>query len=538
VAAGAAAHLRLCPGAENGEVSLVDYLPRYFAGRGLPDLGPLFQRALEQGRYLLLLDGLDEVLEARERSQIAAEVATLMRTLPGNRFLVTSRIAGYSQAGLPGDLALFTIQPFEDQDLERFARQWCLAYETMTGVTPEAERRATERAASLIEAIHSHPAIRRLAANPLLVTILALIHYQGTRLPHRRVELYRLCVEALAETWNLAHSLSGRPIDLYLEGRRLDEQEVVSVLAPIAFWMHHQRPGGLVERAELEGRIAAHYQEREGMSPEKAAGLAHDFVELIREQSGLLVERGLGQFGFMHLTFEEYLTARHVAAQEDPFALLQPHLHDPRWREPLLLTAGILGSFSQPLATRFVQALLEVGSPYQDILHRDLLLAARCLADDVPLALALRRRILDGLFALWRTTRYQKLREEVTGVLAEMQGSAAGPQVVAFLLAALKDEREWVRGQAAEALGQLGQASGQVVAGLLAALQDEDEEVRGRAAWALGLSGQASEQVVAFLLAALQDESEGVRGQAALALGLSGQAPEQVVAFPAGRPAG
>ncbi len=56
------------------------------------------------------------------------------------------------------------------------------------------------------------------------------------------MELYRLCVEALAETWNLARSLSGRPIDLWLGERRLDERTVVGWLAPVAFWTHRERP--------------------------------------------------------------------------------------------------------------------------------------------------------------------------------------------------------------------------------------------------------------------------------------------------------
>ncbi len=136
-----------------------------------------------------------------------------------------------------------------------------------------------------------------------LIVCLALIHYQGTRLPHRRVELYRLSVQALAETWNLARSLSGRPIDLWLDREPLDERRVVHILAPIAFWMHEEVPGGLVERSVLEARLAQHFVENEGQTPGKAAELARDFLDLIREQSGLLVERGLDLYGFMHLTY-------------------------------------------------------------------------------------------------------------------------------------------------------------------------------------------------------------------------------------------
>jgi hypothetical protein len=55
----------------------------------------------------------------------------------------------------------------------------------------EAETPAQQRAENLLEAIFATPEVRRLAANPLMVTIRALIHHQNVRLPERRVELYK-----------------------------------------------------------------------------------------------------------------------------------------------------------------------------------------------------------------------------------------------------------------------------------------------------------------------------------------------------------
>jgi HEAT repeat protein/energy-coupling factor transporter ATP-binding protein EcfA2 len=510
------------------ELELVDFLPRYFTERGLPDLSPLFTRELKRGRCLLLLDGLDEVVREEMRLEVARRLGDLVSRYPDNRYMVTSRIAGYRPGLLSEDFAHFTILPFDDPEIKRFARQWCYAYEGMGApeLTPEAKRRAEERTESLIAAITSKEAIKRLAANPLLVTILALIHYQGTRLPHRRVELYRLCVEALAETWNLARSLTGRPIDLWLGENRLDERLVVGILAPIAFWMHSERPGGLVGREELEGRIAAYFEEREGKSPEEARKLAHDFVELIREQSGLLVERGLDQFGFMHLTFEEYLAARHLTGRRNVNELVKERLHNARWREVILLTAGTLrGDFADDL----VEAIWKAKGPYDDILHRDLLMAARCLADDVDVSYDLRRRILDELSHLWRTTRYEKLRQETVETLVAMRGSACEGEVVRALLGALRDEDSDVRWNAAWALSELGEASDEVIVALLGALRDEDASVRMSAAWALGELGRASDEVVVALLIALRDEDAGVRGSAAWALGKFGQASGEVV---------
>jgi predicted NACHT family NTPase len=208
-------------------------------------------------------------------------------------------------------------------------------------LSPEAQTRVDLRAENLINAIKGNPSVERLAKNPLLLTILALIHHQGTRLPQRRVELYRLCIEALAETWNLTRTPE-RPMELWLGERRFDERQIVRILAPVAFWMHEHKPAGLISREELAGLIARHFKEKEGKTAREAKKLADDFIALMQQVAGLLVERGQDQFGFLHLTFQEYLAARYLAERKNRWELLRPHLHQARWREVILLTAEIL----------------------------------------------------------------------------------------------------------------------------------------------------------------------------------------------------
>jgi hypothetical protein len=70
------------------DLSLSAFLARYYeTDRELPGLAPLFRQALDEGRAIVLWDGLDEVLEAGTRRLIAQRVqAFIDRYLPlGNR---------------------------------------------------------------------------------------------------------------------------------------------------------------------------------------------------------------------------------------------------------------------------------------------------------------------------------------------------------------------------------------------------------------------------------------------------------------------
>ena len=368
------------------ELSLGEFLPPYFAAADLPGLMGLFDRVLDTGRALLLLDGLDEATSLVERERIVQRVKAFGRRHAANRIVVTSRIVGYDQAPLHGDggrpFVHFTLSPFGMDEIRAFAHQWTLAYERQAGDTPEAARRAEKEARSLTAAIEANASVRRLAANPLLLTIVALIHRQGTRLPEHRVKLYDLVVDTLLETWSRARRLDGQPL-----AELLTSDEARKVLPPLALWMHENRPSGTARRDEMETHIAENLVARRRESPEQAIKSARRFLDLVSRQTGLLLERGEGVFGFLHLTFQEYLAALEVSnrgqlSRQETVDLLHPHLYDAAWREVTLLTVGHIAVIQghDAAASLVVQAILG-DRPPQKMRGQNVVLAGLCLAD-------------------------------------------------------------------------------------------------------------------------------------------------------------
>ena len=330
------------------ECSLADFLGDYYRVRGLPQgLGPLFAAALDKGQALVLLDGLDEVLE--NRAFVVDRVEEFFRQYApaGNRLVVTSRIVGYRDAPLRAEgLATVTLVDFQRPQIEEFAHNWCHAFEIAThGDTPEAREAAEAEEKELLDAVLSNPGVQRLASNPLLLTILALIKRQGVSLPHRRVELYELYLKTLVSAWSQARALDRRPV-----GPELDYLETSRVLAPLALWLRETNPGaGLARQEEVLRWLADYYQGDEwGLRAGEARLRARGFLAAVREYSNLLVERGEGAYGFIHLTFEEYLAAQGVAQRGEldlgqTVEVLEQHLDDPAWHETVLLTVGYLG---------------------------------------------------------------------------------------------------------------------------------------------------------------------------------------------------
>ena len=328
------------------DISLLDFIPHYYRQQNIDlPLRPLLEEALEQGGLLLLLDGLDEVKALTSRHLVIDRVISFFAFYrsKGNKFILTSRIVGYKEVrpSHPG-LTECTLVDFEETEIEQFVSQWTSALERAAqgGQTSVAALDAAQERQELLTAIHNNPGVRQLAANPLLLTILALMKRQGVTLPERRVELYEQYIKTLIKHWNLARSLDRR------HTHDLDIVETVRVLAPLALWMHQTSPGvGLVKKADMVRHLITIYQERQHDNPEKAA---ETLLQDARDHAGLLLERGQGLYGFIHLTFQEYLAAVAIAQQgqrgwQPIVKLLAEHITDDNWHEVILLTIGYIG---------------------------------------------------------------------------------------------------------------------------------------------------------------------------------------------------
>ena len=253
------------------------------------------KKALENGECCVCFDGLDELGAAGLRREITLAVSAMANRYARNRFIVTSRLVGYEEAPLDrNDFAHHTVQPLSDEDIKLFVEKWYKARERDVAI-----RR--ERTEHLVKTIMGEERIKSLASNPLMLTIIALVHRIEAELPHERVKLYDKCVTTLVETWDKV-----RGMKTALRRRLLEK---------LAYWMHSQ-PGEKGRTREVrEGTLRlqlAHFLQsdpKNKMDEDEIQKEVENFITLVKTRSGLLVERGEGVYTFSHLTFQEYLAA-------------------------------------------------------------------------------------------------------------------------------------------------------------------------------------------------------------------------------------
>lgn len=365
---------------KDGPSLLLEYLRAYYAAQSIDLPEDFFAQPLEAGRAVILLDGMDEVAEKGLRQRVARLIEKFVVRYPGNRFVVTSREVGYKGAARLGvQFGLAKVRDFSPAEVRQFVFDWTRVVETTLAGRASADilRQADEQAGRLLAAVEGNPRIADLAVNPLLLTVVALVHRYRGQLPERRSELYEEAVEVLLGRWDEAKGLQGETV---LAGRDLDAGDRRSLLEPVAFWMHEKRRRE-IERDELRELLLPSFcslWNNDRLAAEKAL---ESFLHLIAERSGLLVERGVGVFSFAHLTFQEYLAARALADRLEALDFTRAHLADPWWREVLLLQSGYLSTQGKRRVSELIRAIMDAGRQDEPEPHHHLLLAAECLFD-------------------------------------------------------------------------------------------------------------------------------------------------------------
>ncbi|MFG3122466.1 NACHT domain-containing protein [Streptomyces sp. NPDC048201] len=279
-------------------------------------------RRLDRGGCVVLLDGLDEVADPAERGRVVAWVARQVQRHPRNTYVVTSRPHGYETNPLPGAEVL-QVRRFTWEQIDRFVRQWSYATESRArGATGHEVRTAADRTATdLLTRLRGQPALYDLAANPLLLTMMANVHRYRDQLPGGRAELYGEMCEVLLHRRSEARGLT----------------DATGLTGP-----HKQHVAQHLALAMMKARVRdwpvrdAARAIRLALRQVPGQVSAEVFLEEARK-SGLLVEREHHVYGFAHLTLQEYLAAAQLSTAHADTTVLTANVDSPWWRETILL---------------------------------------------------------------------------------------------------------------------------------------------------------------------------------------------------------
>lgn len=291
------------------------------------------KQLLKQGKMIVLLDGLDEVKEERNK-YVLAEITKFSDRYDKNRFVLTCRIAAREYT-----FDKFTeveVADFDKEQIDAFVKKWFECSEK----EKNAKEKTEEDAKKFSQNLDKQPRIKELATNPLLLTLLCLVFEdKGEFVSRNRYDLYKEAIDTLLGKWDASRAIERK--NVYKNLSLGDKRDLLSYIALTTF----EERNYFLPKIDLVNLIRNYIRNFPDAktNPEQLEFDSELVLESIEVQHGVMVERAQKIYSFSHLTFLEYFTARRIATRPDPDTLkdalskLVSHITDQRWREVFLL---------------------------------------------------------------------------------------------------------------------------------------------------------------------------------------------------------
>jgi hypothetical protein len=348
----------------------------------------LVSQSLQTGNALLLIDGLDEISEDKNRLAFVNQLRIFIATFPDIQIIVTSREAGFRIVA--GSLASycnnFVVASLTQKEIEELCLKWHTAIIDNSNNTKKEARK-------LSSLILRDNRITALAENPLLLTTLLFVKRWAGYLPTKKSVLYQEMIKLLLVTWNV----EGHEI--------LDIDEAEPQLSYVAYWMTKNGQQTITFEELKNCLINARKELPEILGYTKVS--PPDFIKRVESRSSLLILSGHKMldsgiitqvYEFLHLSFQEYLTAKAIVKGYIPnsdsykkaIEIIKPNINDENWKEIIPLAAVLLERDTKDLIEFLIsesrKASVEGGKRKKRIGRFANFLLGSCLANEIQIS--------------------------------------------------------------------------------------------------------------------------------------------------------
>jgi predicted NACHT family NTPase len=338
----------------------------------------LWEELINHGHTLILLDGLDEISDGIGRQEIvnhvrkfideyvrapdfisafdnptfydltqSSSIREFVETQPvwlsgGNQIVVTSRITGYQLNPLSSPLIKHYLLSSMDADqIKKFVCKWIAQVNHSiveallnAGIELKDEKveNLSKRRHNSLQAIFESGSVL-IMSNAAMLSLICMSIFQSYNVFHlkTRVEVYDYVVQSAVHSF-ARHQLT------------ISENMLINFLIDLAFYLHSNSPSGLIDEFDLQRLCYLSFQQQ-GLSNNRLVLREHTktLLSSLNTNLGIVAERGLQVFSFVHLSFQEYFVARYFVREDSVDKVVKRILTfiiDVRFRESLLLALG------------------------------------------------------------------------------------------------------------------------------------------------------------------------------------------------------
>ena len=309
---------------------------------------PLVEKALEDRRLLLVVDGLDE-WTADDAGHYAARAVERFAAMRGTPVVASTRPYGLTKLTLDAGWVYSRIAP--------------LTYDQQRSLVTHYFRTVTDKDVPTISAeivgasveeflaqVHLVPELRGFSGTPLFLILLVMLRLSSSSsLPVERFDVYDRAVQLLVADLPFRRRTAA---DITTARQGLPDHELRAVLRRVSFLNQLRGNVSTLEEEPLREDFVDALEDpaHMSMSREKAVTTANQLMDVAEGELGLLVRVGPKQLAFIHRVMQEQLAAEYVANRlefREVQELFAEYVGNPGWKEVLLITFRIISRPSE-----------------------------------------------------------------------------------------------------------------------------------------------------------------------------------------------
>ncbi len=266
------------------------------------ELGNLLSDLLSKGQCLIIFDALDEISKQSVRNKVRDAIHNFSELYFLNRFIISSREAGYLRNQFDGSFLHFKINDFDDKQIKQYSHNWFSTNYIDNDFNEFWDKFTAEV---------TRARCRRLIRNPIILILALIIFDIEKNLPNKRVEFYKKCIDtflSVREDRKAARELSEKTKNI------LVDDSVVPKIAYHKFKNTSDNPRYSFDETELRKAVFAAIEVPDPINWNTAV---EEYSKYLIERTELIQEVDEDVLNFAHKTFYEYFLAVYYVKEYD-----------------------------------------------------------------------------------------------------------------------------------------------------------------------------------------------------------------------------
>lgn len=252
---------------------------------------------LDRGKCLVILDALDEIPTLSIRNKVRDEIANFCEIYYLNRFIISTREAGYLRNRFDDSFLHIKINQFSIEQIRRYSKNWYNSYYE--------EQNEFDEFWEKFEQEVKRARCESIIGNPIMLILALVIFDVGKNLPTKRIEFYQKCIDTfLTERENIKAAF-------ILEENTKSILTMNLTIPKIAYYRFqhiNENVGYKFNHLELENAVfnAIGVSDTDMLNWGAAV---KQYVKYLVERTELVQEIDEDIYDFAHKTFYEYFLA-------------------------------------------------------------------------------------------------------------------------------------------------------------------------------------------------------------------------------------